>query len=453
MDDCPRFHGLSAWKIKTHRIKKETKPNRYTKAFDRFKDCLVDFTKKQLQHHIDCAAKSLADNHKLCIDVFIDEANRIFNERQAYKNTVERAESEERKLYDKILGKINVDGQKLEAVIQGCFQEEIFCDIKLNASQYKYKPYRIRKKKRDSVIESVPADGAAATMTFDGKTVYEVEETDVIEITVPENGYINNGELVQECRRQIERFVYDKLGNLLSQKVWAHFIEDDGVLSQMWSELSTLKLEDAESQSSTVESLKGMMIKNYKFDPKKEHFEEKLKMKIKTALRNLLRRFVGLFKGEAGRTGVGKAEWKEEVASDSLEKVSATRIKDGVTRELVDHINSGHDSFRKAIRIMKEVYEKQLELGAAARKEIRAYTPRIASLELRTFDLVERHIYGIPQRQRSLGSGTQGSVYKTNLRGANGEKLAMKVISTKGNRRTDPLDKIAPEVHHLRQVF
>lgn len=452
MEDCPRFHGLSAWKIKTHRKKAETMPNRYTKAFDRFKSCLVDFTKKQLQYHIDCAAKSLADNHRMCIDVFIDEANRIYDERHAYKDTVERAERSEDKLHDEILGKIAGDGQKLEEVIRACFSEEIFDDIKKGAAEYKYKPYQ-PKKKRNSMIsstETLPSEGAAATMTFDGKMVYGIEETNVIEITVPANGFINNGELVQECRQQIERFVYNRLGNLLSRKVWAHFSEDDGLLSQMWSELSNLKLEDTDGKSATVESLKGMMIKNYKFDPKKEHFEEKLKMKIRNALRNLLRRFVGMFKGEMGRTGVGMPEWKVAIAGDSLEKVSATRIKDGVMRELVDHIKSGHTSFRKEIRMMKEVYQKQLELGKAARKEIRGYTPRIASLELRSLDLVDRHIYGIPQCLRTLGSGTQGSVHGTKLRGPNNEKLAMKVIRGRCIKGADPLDKIATEVHHLR---
>lgn len=451
MEDCPRFHGLSAWKIKTHRKKNETTPNRYTKAFERFKNCLVDFTKKQLQYHIDCAAKSLADNHKMCIDVFIDEANRIYNERQAYKNTVERAESSEEGLYQNILGKIRGDGQKLEEVIKGCLSEDTLNKIKKDAAEYRYKPYR--KKKRNSTIsstESLPSDGAAATMTFDGKMVYGIEETDVIEITVPENGFISNGELVHECRRQIEQFVYDKLGNSLAQEVWAHFSGEDGLLSQMWSDLSNLKLEDADGQSATVESLKGMMIKNYKFDPKKEHFEEKLKMKIKNALRNLLRRFVGMIKGEMGRTGVGKPEWKAEVAGDSLEKVSATRIRDGVISKLIEHIKSGHESFRKEIRMMKEVYKKQLELGTAARREIRAYTPRIAALELRTIDLVERHIYGIPKCIRTLGSGTQGSVHTTALRGSNGEKLAMKIIRGRSTGQTDPLDKIATEVHHLR---
>jgi hypothetical protein len=453
MEDCPRFHGLSSWKIKTHRKEKNAKPNHYTKAFDRFKNCLVDFTMKQLQHHIDSAAKSLADNHRMCIDVFIDEANRIFGERQSYKNTVERAEIKEKDMHTDIVKKINADAQKLEAAIKECVSKETCDSIQNAALGYKYKPYR--KKRHDSLIETLPSEGATAGTTVDRKNVYGVEETDVIEITIPQDGFINNRELVQECRNQIQQYVYDRLGNLLSQKIWAHFIEGDGVLNKMWEELSSLKLEDAEGESTTVESLKGMMIKNYKFEPKKEHFEKNLKLKIIVALRNLLRKFVCLFRGEMGRTGVGKPEWKAEVAGDALEQVSAARIKEGVIKELMDHINSGHESFRKEIKMMKEVYQKQLELGEVARREIRAYTPRIASLELRTLDLVERHIYGIPQSGRQLGTGTQGMVHSTNVRGLNGEKLAMKIITgrTHAHGSGDPLDRVATEVHHLRYVF
>lgn len=147
MEDCDRFYGLSAWKIKEDRRlcrdlekskKKKHQPNRFTKEFEKFKKQLVKFSKVQLNYFVETAAETLAKIHQGCINFFIDEANRIYNDNSNYDKFIMNVREREDRLVKQLNAKIEGERGAIADRIRN-FLQGIKSKVVSDAGMYPYK--------------------------------------------------------------------------------------------------------------------------------------------------------------------------------------------------------------------------------------------------------------------------------------------------------------------------
>ncbi|XP_064632501.1 uncharacterized protein LOC135490870 [Lineus longissimus] len=147
MEECDRIYGLSAWRIKEDRrlrreleqSKKKKRPaNRFTTAFEVFKRQLVRFSKVQLNYFVETAAETLAKIHQGCINFFIDEANRIYNDNSSYDTFILNVREREDRLVKELKAKIEEEQGPITGRIRK-FLLGIKSKVVSDAGMYPYK--------------------------------------------------------------------------------------------------------------------------------------------------------------------------------------------------------------------------------------------------------------------------------------------------------------------------
>ncbi|CAH1979314.1 unnamed protein product [Acanthoscelides obtectus] len=105
-------------------------------------------------------------------------------------------------------------------------------------------------------------------------------------------------------------------------------------------------------------------------------------------------------------------QWQLQVATNMIEKLSASKLAKNICVQFKEHIKSSHEAFQQAIRSLDHQLSGQLEQTEEQRIAIRKkHAPRFARLALESTSLCDLFRYGKPKQIKEIGRGQYGVVY------------------------------------------
>ncbi|XP_050518987.1 dual serine/threonine and tyrosine protein kinase [Diabrotica virgifera virgifera] len=104
-------------------------------------------------------------------------------------------------------------------------------------------------------------------------------------------------------------------------------------------------------------------------------------------------------------------QWQLQVATNMIEKLSASKLARTIGVQCKEHIKSSHESFLSAIRSLDHQLSDQLEQTEEQRIAIRKrHAPKFARLALESTSLCDLIRYGMPKQIKEIGRGQYGVV-------------------------------------------
>ncbi|CAG9828482.1 unnamed protein product [Diabrotica balteata] len=104
-------------------------------------------------------------------------------------------------------------------------------------------------------------------------------------------------------------------------------------------------------------------------------------------------------------------QWQLQVATNMIEKLSASKLAKTIGVQCKEHIKSSHESFLSAIRSLDHQLSDQLEQTEEQRIAIRKkHAPKFARLALESTSLCDLIRYGMPKQIKEIGRGQYGVV-------------------------------------------
>ncbi|XP_074648888.1 dual serine/threonine and tyrosine protein kinase-like [Tubulanus polymorphus] len=410
MDDCPNFHALSSWEVKTYRRTYQKNPamaekTRYVDHFYRFQKCLNDYIKEQLDRKIKTAIDGILMSHCRCLDFFILTANDISKTQRSVEKDMLDFAKQEQSLYR--------NAAKM---------------IDQQASDFNKLLVERMALKNNDIISAV------------GQYEYQEEE---LKVTITRDKRIKDSEFVDRCKRKIvevtQRYLSEEITSLLVEK----FNQGDMLLSELASRVEALGSDEGYQGAARV--LRKTLIECYQFDLVGREFKKNIFQKAWSAVVRFFSSIASLF---SGSVAVGEPRWKESVASATLSEVDHAQLTKFVLEGVKEHVTFGHSKFEDEMANLQQIHESNCAMGEAERKKLTNQAPTVAQLQLDAFDLNDRFTYNNIVLLETIGKGAQGVVYGTTVKGPDGEDCAVKVIKYQSNQ---DLGDLALEIHYTRQ--
>ncbi|XP_070553785.1 dual serine/threonine and tyrosine protein kinase-like [Ptychodera flava] len=405
MEQCDRFHGISNWKVKEYRRRKLSGPDPFLQDFQRFQQCLCDFVSLSLNAAILTSSRILIASHRGCLHFFIEAA------------TVARLQQEAVLKGEKILSQC------------GEIQQKVFSDAMKKLSDQKQETQQAIasdiKKKKKSLIAKVKH--------------HKLKD-------IPADQQAKKGDVLQNCTQQIVDLVVDNLAVNTSATIRSLFQQLDKQLKKIAKELEELGEESGEPNVSAI--LKNCYMGSYEAESKNFLQDKQISWlgKFKKLLKTLLKSPRRLFSS----TVKVDENWKEDIATETFDRVDAAEIADHVIRQAKEHLEKCNTAFGKARGNIDRLQKVAVQCTEDDAIILRKWAPKIAELELSAYTITDRREFGIPEPRTKIGEGGQGNVYECGKFGKEKAEYVVKSISVQNAEYIKT--NIAMEVHYARSI-
>ncbi|XP_077984560.1 dual serine/threonine and tyrosine protein kinase-like [Glandiceps talaboti] len=406
MEECEYFHGISNWKVKEYRRKKQTGPNPFVNDFLRFQRCLCNFVCTSLNAIILSASNILLTSHTGCLNFFIDAATKA---KEREDRTVEQARLLKRcadiedKVFTEAQEKLNGERSEMKSSIKSVMKTQEH-NIISRVKKYKFR--------------DIPADQV-----------------------------VKKGAMYEKCVTQIEEFVFDCIGVNVVSNLRKRFEKQDKILTKLARSIAQIGRDTGDPRVAAV--LKNCTMASYKAETIKfvKDQNTSLLSKVKTWLKNV---FVNPLRAFRSEIKIDE-KWKATVAEKALEGIDINSVTDQLIAQATDHLEHCRCQFTKATENVAALLNSVHVCNEEDKTQLRKFAPDVASLELAMYTIIDRREFGMPTLDgKKIGEGGQGSVYECGRMGTPAIECVVKIVNMKPGAHINT--DVAMEVHYTRSI-